>query len=333
MLTMSVSVEHLPMRRPFAITGYVFDSMPAVVVTLSDGLHAGRGEAAGVYYLDDGVEAMTGMLDSVRADVEAGLSREALQTRLPAGGARNALDCAMWDLEAARRGTPVWKLAGLPSCRPLVTTMTAGAGTPEAMADIARGFDGARAIKLKLTGEVDLDLARVRAVRAACADVWLGVDANQGYSLNSLRSALPAFERSDVRLVEQPLPRGDEALLEGFKSPIPLAADESLLTIGDFDRVAGRFDVANIKLDKSGGLTEALAMAHRAKALGLGVMVGNMAGSSWAMAAAFVVGQLCDIVDLDGPLALRGDRSPGVEYINGEIVCGDSVWGRGIAPP
>ena len=217
MLKMSVSVEHLAMKRPFVITGYVFDSMPAVVVTLSDGVHAGRGEAAGVYYLDDGVEAMSGMLDSVRDEVEAGLSREALQSRLPPGGARNALDCAMWDLEAARSGTPVWKLAGLASCRPLVTTMTAGAGTPEAMADIARGFAGARAIKLKLTGEVDLDAARVGAVREACPDAWLGVDANQGYSLDSLRSALPAFLRHDVRLVEQPLPAWRGGAARGFQ--------------------------------------------------------------------------------------------------------------------
>jgi L-alanine-DL-glutamate epimerase-like enolase superfamily enzyme len=264
--------------------------------------------------------------------VEAGLSREGLQHRLPAGGARNALDCALWDLEAARSATPVWKLAGLQECRPLVTTMTAGAGTPEAMAEVAQGFLGAKAIKLKLTGEPAHDCARVHAVRRACPNVWLGVDANQGYSVDALRSVIPSFISNDVRLIEQPLPRGDEALLDGFDSPIPLAADESLQTIDDFDRVVHRFAVVNIKLDKCGGLTAALAMAARARELGLGVMVGNMAGSSWAMAPAYIVGQFCNIVDLDGPLALRDDRSPAVQYVNGAIVCTDTVWGCGVVP-
>ena len=330
MLSLSISVENLVMKRPFIITGYVFDAMPAVVVTLSDGTHAGRGEASGVYYFNESARGMADMIESVRGDIEAGISRAGLQHLLPAGGARNALDCALWELEAAQNDVPVWQLAGLAACRPLVTTMTAGAGSPAEMADTATGFTGAKAIKLKLTGEPALDVARVQAVRRACPQVWLGVDANQGYSIETLRKVLPAFLSQNVKLVEQPLPRGDEKLLDGFQSPIPLAADESLQTLKDLESVAGRFAVANIKLDKCGGLTEALAMAERARALGLGVMVGNMAGTSWAMAPAFVVGQYCDIVDLDGPLALREDRSPAVEYKDGEILCGDAVWGRGV---
>jgi L-alanine-DL-glutamate epimerase-like enolase superfamily enzyme len=158
----------------------------------------------------------------------------------------------------------------------------------------------------------------------------LGVDANQGYGLASLEAILPAFVEQGVKLVEQPLPRGQEEALRGFDSPIPLAADESLQSLEDLSAIAGCFQVANLKLDKCGGLTEALAMAKRAREMGLGVMVGNMAGSSWAMAPAFIVGQLCEIVDLDGPTALASDRTPAVEYRNGELVCDDRVWGSGI---
>ena len=331
MVKMQVTVERLMMKRPFIITGYVFDAMPAIIVTLTDGEHVGRGEAQGVYYLRDDTDNMVRLVESVRGEIEAGLSRAALQTRLPPGGARNALDCALWELEGARTGQPVWRLAGFDSVRPLVTTMTAGADAPEVMADTAGGFTGARAIKLKLTGEPALDVARVAAVRAACPDAWLGVDANQGYSLASLQEVLPDFADLDVKLVEQPLPRGQEQALDGFRSPIPLAADESLQSLDDLAALAGRFQVANLKLDKCGGLTEAMAMAKRARDMGLGVMVGNMAGSSWAMAPGYIVGQLCEIVDLDGPIWLADDRTPAVEYRDGEIVCDDRVWGCGAA--
>ncbi len=331
MVELRVSVERLLMKRPFVITGYVFDAMPAIVVTLTDGPHSGRGEAQGVYYLQDDVGQMQRQVESVRAGVEAGLSREALQSALPPGGARNALDCAMWDLEASRQGVPAWRLAGFEAVHPLVTTMTAGANPPDVMAETARGFAGARAIKLKLTGEPALDVARVAAVRAACPDAWLGVDANQGYTLADLEAVLPDFVANNVELVEQPLPRGQEAALDGFVSPIRLAADESLLSMADLEKLPGRFQVANLKLDKCGGLTEGLAMARRARDMGLGVMVGNMAGSSWAMAPAYIVGQLCEIVDLDGPISLAGDRDPAVEYKDGKIVCDDRVWGTGVA--
>ena len=332
MLEFRVKIDELLMKRPFVITGHVFNVMPTVVVMLSDGVHAGRGEAAGVYYLQDDASNMVAMIEGVRAEVEAGITRKDLQRLLPPGGARNALDCALWDLEAAQTGQPVWRLAGIDAPRPLLTVMTAGANDPEVMAEDARSFTGAKAVKLKLTGEPDLDVARVQAVRRARPDVWIGVDANQGYSLEGLREVLPAFVRQNVKLVEQPLPRGGEHHLDGFKSPIPLAADESLLSSADLSGLVGRFSVANIKLDKCGGLTEGLAMVEGARGLGLGVMVGNMAGSSWAMAPAFIVGQACQIVDLDGPISLRNDRSPGVDYKDGEVWCSDAVWGRGVGP-
>src|SRR5690606_33636488 len=172
--------------------------MPATIATLRDGRHTGRGEAAGVYYTGDGPDTMLATLEALRDQIEAGIDRQALRELLPAGGARNALDCALWELEAQRRGMPVWKLAGLESVRPLLTTFTVGADDPAVMADKAAGHTGARALKLKLTGEVDLDIARVRAVRGRCPDAWIGVDANQGYGADTLPALLPALVEQGV---------------------------------------------------------------------------------------------------------------------------------------
>ena len=330
--TLKLRTERLLMKQPFAIKGYVFEYMPALVAVIADGAAVGRGEASGVYYLGDDAEHMLAAAESVRGEIEAGATRAQLQTLLPRGGARNALDCALWELEAAQAGCQVWQLAGLGQPRPKITTMTAGADTPKAMARVARAFEGAKAIKLKLTGEPELDCARVAAVREALPDVWLSVDANQGYRLSSLQTVLPIFLDQGVKLVEQPLPRGQEAALDGFKSPIPLAADESVLSSEDIDAQVGRFDAINIKLDKCGGLTEALVMVERARNLGLDLMVGNMAGTSWAMAAGFIVAQACDVVDLDGPLALKSDRRVKAAYRDGAIWCDDAVWGGGGAP-
>ncbi|MDT9598199.1 dipeptide epimerase [Sphingosinicella rhizophila] len=329
-LTLDLRAEDLALKRPFHITGHVFTSVPAIVVRLSDGAHSGIGEASGVYYLGDDIDHMVKTIESVRGEIESGLSREALQQLLPPGGARNALDCAYWDLEARRRGQPVWKLAGLGQSRPLLTTMTAGAEDPETMVRNCREYDSPKALKLKLTGEVELDGKRVDAVRAAFPDIWIGVDANQGYTIEGLRAAVEGFVRNDVKLIEQPLRRGDEASLDGFSSPIPIAADESVLSSADLEGLVGRFDVINIKLDKCGGLTEGLKMAKMARELGFRVMVGCMAGSSWAMAAAHVVGQYCDVVDLDGPLTLKADRVPGMAYEDGLIRYDANVWGGGI---
>jgi L-alanine-DL-glutamate epimerase-like enolase superfamily enzyme len=329
-LTLDVAIESLPLAKPFRISGHVFTDTPVVLVTLSDGTHSGRGEASGVYYLSDDVPAMVAAIESVRGAVEAGITREALQTLLPAGGARNAIDCALWELEARRSGVPAWELAGLAEPRPLRTTFTLGADDPDAMAEGARGYAQARALKLKLTGDLDLDIARVQAVRAARPECWIGVDANQGFAIGDLDALVAALVAADVKLLEQPLARGREADLDGYQCPIPIAADESALTLADVEGLVGRFDVVNIKLDKCGGLTEGLAIAKRARELGLGVMVGNMVGSSLAMAPAFIVGQLCDIVDLDGPIFLADDRKPSIEYVDGDAWCGEAIWGRDV---
>ncbi|MEA3181522.1 MAG: L-Ala-D/L-Glu epimerase [Gammaproteobacteria bacterium] len=328
-VTLSVRVEKLKLAAPFRISGFVFEEQDVAVVELRDGWHLGRGEASGVYYLDDKIESIVAAIESRRTAIESGMDRLSLQRLLPPGGARNAIDCAMWELEASRRGVPVWELAGVGALRPLVTTFTLGADDPQTMAAGARKYSHARSLKLKLTGDLEMDIARIRAVRGARPDVWIGVDANQGYTIGALSVLLDELVRAEVALLEQPLARGHEADLQGFTSPIPIAADESAQTLADLPGLIGRFQIVNIKLDKCGGLTEGLAMARRAREIGLGVMVGNMVGSSLAMAPGFILGQLCDVVDLDGPIFLSRDCTPGAVYAEGKIQCGEEVWGSG----
>ena len=328
-LSLDIATEALVFAEPFRISGYVFDTVDVVVATLRDGEHEGRGEASGVYYLGDDVPVIVEQIKAARAEIEAGISREGLRSLLPPGGARNALDCALWELEASRAGRPVWDLAGLADPKPVVTTFTVGADDPKAMGAKARSYDGAKSIKVKLTGELDLDIERVRAVRAARPDVWLGVDGNQGFERGDLEALIRALEVERVSLLEQPLKRGSEAELDGLFSSIPVAGDESLLSLADLPAAPGRFDVVNIKLDKCGGLTEGLAMAAEARRLGLGVMVGTMIGTSLATAPAFLLAQVCDLVDLDGPTFLKADRKPSVRYDKGELWCGPEVWGAG----
>ncbi len=326
-LKLKVEKVRLEYSAPFRISGFVFDGQDVVVVTVDDGKYRGRGEAAGVYYLNDTAEHIVATLESKRATIEAGIDRAQLQSLLPAGGARNALDCALWELDALRSGKAVWQLAGLGPPKPLLTTFTLGAESPAHMADGARRYASARALKLKLTGNAPLDMERVSAVRAARPDAWIGVDANQGYTIEGLKPLIAGLLDAHVSQLEQPLKRGCEAELEGFVSPIPLIADESALTLADVPGLVGRFNAVNIKLDKCGGLTEGLAMAREARRLGLNVMVGNMVGTSLAMAPSFILGQLCDVVDLDGPTFLKHDPPPSITYANGMIWSDEKVWG------
>lgn len=328
-MQMHVAIERLRLRNPFRISGYTFTEVPVAVVTLESERGRGLGEAAGVYYLKDTPEHIAETLLSHRSIIENGITRQQLLELLPPGGARNALDCALWDLEAKHAGIPVWRLAGVDLVAPVITTFTLSADGPPAVVSAAEALPHAKALKLKLDGDLQMDKERVRAVRRLRPDVWIGVDANQGYSLEKLKAIMPAFVEAGVKLVEQPLPRGREADLEGFKSPIPLAADESVQCLADVRGLKGRFQVVNIKLDKCGGLTEGLAMAHEARRLGLQVMVGNMVGTSLAMAPAFVVAQLCDYVDLDGPVFLAEDRQPSITYQDGSVYCASNVWGDG----
>lgn len=325
-LALHVDVERFPLKEPFRITGHTMTHTDVVKVSLErDGVR-GRGEASGVYYRGDDVAHIVSSIEAARSRIEAGVDRESLQQVLPIGGARNAVDCALWDLESKLTGQAAWQLAKIDPPRPLITTFTVSAKNPEQMAVDARAYSHAQAIKLKLTGQQE-DAARVRAVREARPDVWLGVDANQGFTRASLQALMPVLLECGVALIEQPFVVGHEAELDGLRSSIRLAADESAQGIADLPKLLGRFDVVNIKLDKCGGLTEGLAMARAAAKLGLGVMVGNMLGTSLAMVPSYVLGQLCDTVDLDGPIFLSVDRSPAVEYINGMIHCPEALWG------
>jgi len=326
-LRLRASLKSWPIKAPFHITGYTFTAFDALILELTDEQgRVGCAEGQGVYYHEDTPVTMLARIEALRERIEAGLTRGELQQLLPAGGARNVLDCALWDLEAKRAGKPVWELAGLHAPKPLLTTYTVGAEAPEVMARRASEFATARAIKLKLTDDDD-NAERVLAVRKARPDVWLMVDANQGFTRESFARLLPTFVEARVDVVEQPFPVGNEAWLDGLERPIRLAADESVQDRGDLARMVGRVDVINIKLDKCGGLTEALAVADEAGRLGFKLMVGNMGGSSLAMAPSFVVGQLCDVVDLDGPVNLLADYEPPVVYEAGTIWCPDNLWG------
>jgi L-alanine-DL-glutamate epimerase-like enolase superfamily enzyme len=326
-LRLQATQKSWAIKAPFHITGYTFTAFDALIVELTDEQgRTGRGEAQGVYYRHDTPATMQVQIEALRAQIEAGIDRQTLQKLLPAGGARNALDCALWDLEAKRSGKPVWQLAGLDTPRPLRTTYTLGAEEPEAMAEGAKAYAAARAIKLKLTDD-GRSAERVLAVREARPDVWLMVDANQGFTRESFARLLPTLAEARVDVVEQPFPVGKEDWLDGLDRPIRVAADESVQDRSDLEKMVGRVDVINIKLDKCGGLTEALVIAARARKLGFDLMVGNMGGSSLAMAPAFVVGQLCDVVDLDGPISLIDDYAPSVTYEDGSVWCPEAVWG------
>ena len=325
---LDIAIEQWPMAQPLHIHGHVMTAMTVVVVSITRGRHQGRGEGSPVFYRGETAVTMAAALEAARPLIESGIDRRELRRAMPAGGARNAVDCALWDLASRQASQPVWELldqAGAPP--PLLTTCTLGADTPERMAQGAlHGYREARAIKLKLLGDA-FDGARVAAVRAARPDVWLGVDANQGLTLDSLAALMPALLAAHVQLIEQPLPAGQDAALDGYASPIPLAADESVQTLDDVAALVGRYQMMNIKLDKCGGLSEALLMAQAGRRLGLRVMVGNMGGTALGMAPALLMGQYCDIVDLDAPLFLTADRQPGLRYQDGLVSAPPGLWG------
>ena len=314
------------MHAPFHITGHVFTSLDCVIVEISERGALGRGEAAGVYYLNDTPDKAFEQIYAIQAELEAGLDRDALQTLLPPGGARNAVDCALWDLECKLSGQSVWSKISI-APRTLTTCQTIGVlSSPEETGQAAKALAGYKLLKIKLNG--DRPIERVRAVRAARPDARLIVDANQGFTLPQLQECLPEFAKCEVEMVEQPLPRGEDAGLEGMPREVPIGADESCLHRGEFEQAALRYDLINIKLDKAGGLTESLLLADAVLARGLDVMVGNMLGTSLAMAPAFVVSQKARIADLDGPVALKTDRIAAMAYNHGVVAPFTSdLWG------
>jgi L-Ala-D/L-Glu epimerase len=311
---------------PFRITGRVWEAFESVVVELAEGAFAGRGEAMGVFYHDETAAGLAAQIEAVADRIRAGIDRAALQELLPPGGARNAIDCALWDLEAKSKGRTIWQLTGVEP-RPIETVFTIGIeATAAQMAAKAAAATAHQLLKIKLDGNQPLE--RLRAIRAARPDVRIVVDANQGWTFDQLTGLAPAFADLGVQMIEQPLRRGEDAALEGYRSPVPLCADESCVHLGELEQAAQRYQMINIKLDKTGGLTHALELARAGRARGLGLMVGNMCGSSLALAPAVVVGCLCDLADLDGPLLQKWDRLPGLTYERGHVQpFGPEVWG------
>lgn len=316
MRQLTCSVEHWSLKRPFHITGYTFDEVALLHASIRDGDQVGQGEATGIYYLQETGSSVLAQAQSVSRAIADGASRDDLLRLLPAGGARNAIDCALWDLEAKQSGKRVWEMLGV-SIKPVVTVNTVGLGSPEDMATVAGALDTDH-IKVKLNG--DMPIERLRAVREARPDAVIVVDVNAGWTFAQLEALAPRFRDLGVAMIEQPLPRGADSQLEGYQAPLPLCADESCLDSTEFEQAARRYQMINIKLDKTGGLTEALRLAAMARESGIDLMVGNMVGTSLGMAPGFVIAQQCRFVDLDGALLLRRDRDPSMSYAAGVVM-------------
>ena len=317
-LRVSCAVETFPIAGSFVIARGAKTEARVVVATITDGGAGGRGECVPYARYGESVESVVAAIEGVRAALEHEPDRAHLQDLLPAGAARNALDCALWDLEAKRSGVPAWRRAGVAPPAPVVTAYTISVGPPDLMALAARRAGARPLLKIKLGGAGDRE--RIAAVRAAAPDATLIVDANESWAEADLVAMIACCAEAGVALIEQPLPAGADAALADTPHLVPICADESVHDRHDLAALRGRYDAVNIKLDKAGGLTEALAMADVAEGAGFALMVGCMVGTSLAMAPALLLGPRARFVDLDGPLLLARDRPGGLAYE------GSTVW-------
>jgi L-Ala-D/L-Glu epimerase / N-acetyl-D-glutamate racemase len=325
-LSLAVRAERWPIRGSFTIARGSKSEAAVVVAEIGDGQHLGRGECVPYPRYGESVEGVKAAIEGVREALADGLGRAGLAKLLPPGAARNALDCALWDLEAKRSGIAAASMAGFKTLAPVPTAFTISLAAPETMAKQALTARGFPLLKLKLGGAGDID--RLRAVRTALPEARLIADANEAWQPHETESLLAAAAEVRVELVEQPLPAGNDALLAEIARPVPVCADESVHDRSSLPGLAGRYDAVNIKLDKTGGLTEALATMRDARALGLKVMVGSMVATSLSMAPTLLLAQDADWVDLDGPLLLERDRKPGLTYETGTILPPSPVlWG------
>ena len=313
---LEISAISSPLKAAFTISRGAKTSAETVRVTLTDGTARGRGECVPYARYGETVAGVIAAIEAIRPEIESGLGRQELQTLLPAGAARCAVDCAMWDLEAKLVGKPVWQLAGLPEPKPVETAVTVSLDTPEAMGDAAKATPG-RLLKLKLGGPEDL--ARIEAVHQARPDARLIVDANEGLDPDQLPAIAKAAARLGVVMIEQPLPADADTGLMRRPGPVAICADESAHTSAELQALARRYDAVNVKLDKTGGLTEALAMVRVARECGLGVMVGCMVAGSISMAPAVLLAGLADAADVDGPLWLKEDVPHGLVFSDGMV--------------
>jgi len=323
---LTVRAESWPAITPFRISNHVWNDFPCVVCEIEEGGLVGRGEGLGVYYFDETVDSMIAQIEAVRATLEGDVDRVALQSLLPPGGARFAVDSALWDLEAKRSGRSAWEIAGVTPAT-VETVFTIGLeATPDAMAAKASAAADLSLFKVKLGN--DRPVERIAAIRKARPDARLVVDVNQGWTFDELRRYAPELKTLGVKMIEQPLPRGADAPLADYEPPLPLCGDESCVHLGELEQAVGRYQMINIKLDKTGGLTHGLELAHAARKRGLGLMVGCMGGTSLAMAPSHVIAQLCDFVDIDGPLLMPADRPGGLVYDRGKVSVPPTLtWG------
>lgn len=325
-LLKSVCHESWPLAAAFSISRGTKTTAEVVVVELTDGDFRGRGECVPYPRYGETVESVMAQIEAMQNDLANGMDRIALQSAMPAGAARCALDGAFWDLEAKRAGCRAWQLAGEAEPGTVTTVYTISLDTPEKMGASAKANAARPLMKLKLTGEGDLD--RVAAVRQNAPNTELVVDANEGWSPDMVEPFSAELAALGVTMIEQPLPASDDAVLASLAHPIPICADESVHTRDGLSALVDRYDMINIKLDKTGGLTEGLALKREAQAAGLGIMVGCMVGTSLSMAPAVLLGQGAAVVDLDGPLLLAKDRADGLSF-NGSVISppAPSLWG------
>ncbi|WP_210163634.1 N-acetyl-D-Glu racemase DgcA [Ciceribacter selenitireducens] len=325
-LRLTVVEDIFPVAGTFTISRGSRTEIRVVAATLSDGIHTGRGECVPYARYGETVDGVMEAILGAANDLSDGLDRQGLQDRLPPGAARNALDCAFWDLEAKRAGKPVWQLAGLTAPKPIETAFTLSLGTPESMRDAAAKNAERPLLKVKLG--TDDDLGRIEAVRAGAPNSRIIVDANEGWTVEQYLALAPTLVRLGVALVEQPLPAGKDDALREIERVLPVCADESCHDRASLSHLKGKYDAINIKLDKTGGLTEALLMRDAAVAEGFDIMVGCMLGTSLAMAPAFFVAQGAAFADLDGPLLLAADRDAPIRYEGSTMQVPDpALWG------
>jgi L-Ala-D/L-Glu epimerase / N-acetyl-D-glutamate racemase len=318
--------ESWPLAGRFAISRGSRTVSEVVLAEIEQDGRIGRGECSPYPRYGESVDGVMAAIEALRGNIESGLGREALQRLLPAGAARNAIDCALWDLEAKLSGKPVWELAGLAKPKPIVTAYTLSLDTAENMGAAARANAARPLLKLKLAGPADLD--RVRSVRDNAPNARLIVDANEAWTPELFADLAAKVKGLGVELIEQPFPQSADAALAGLARPVTTCADESCHDRASLAHIAGRYDAINIKLDKTGGLTEALALKEAARAAGYRLMVGCMLGTSLAMAPALLVAQDAAFVDLDSPLLLARDRTPGLVYTGSQVAPAEStLWG------
>jgi len=320
MATLTIRHERWPIRGTFTISRGGRTATDVVLVELAEEGVVGRGECVPYPRYGENPESVSEDIESRRRVLEGNVTPHELLDVMPAGAAREAVDSALWDLAAKREGARVWELLELPEPGPVITAYTLGLGTPEEMRQGAEEAAPYPLLKLKLgSGDLELDVARVEAVRAARPDARIVVDANEAWSMEALRRAADPLKSAGVRMIEQPLPAEMDAALESYRCPVTLCADESAHDTRSFESLPGRYGMINIKLGKTGGLTEALRLKARAEEAGLGIMVGCMVGTSLSMAPATLVAQGAEVVDLDGPLLLERDRQPGLDYDGAEL--------------